>query len=106
MILESIALFGFCFIVWIVWIPAVLIQKRAKGDTGGTSILPIIPLFPIVAGIIGYGLNLWIPHLGSWMVGGAHVVLLLSFGFTITRDLIKIKGIEPAGASNAATRRG
>jgi hypothetical protein len=69
----------FFFIVWLAWIPNVVLEKKAKGDVGGTSFLPIIPIFPLVAWGITYGLNLIRENIGTYLIGGAHIVLLGAF---------------------------
>lgn len=73
------------------WVPAVLMEKKARGDSGGTTILPIIPLFPLVAWGIGVGLNLVKPMLGLYVVGGLHAGLFVLFIGSVIVSAVKIK---------------
>ena len=40
------SLLGICVLAWLTWVPAVLLEKTARGDTRSTSILPVIPCSP------------------------------------------------------------
>ena len=89
--MNGLILFGICFVTWLAWVPAVLMEKKARGGSGGTSILPVIPLFPLVGWGIGVGLNLIKPNAGLYIVGGLHAVLLAAFVGSVIFSAVKIK---------------
>jgi hypothetical protein len=89
--MNGLILFGICLVTWFAWVPAVLMEKKARGDPGGTSILPVIPLFPLVAWGIGVGLNLLKPKAGLYVVGGLHVVLFAVFVGSVIVSAVRIK---------------
>ena len=89
--MNGLLLFGTCFVTWLTWVPAVLMEKKARGDSGGTSIFPVIPLFPLVAWGIGVGLNLIKPKAGLYVVGGLHAVLFAAFVGSMIFSAVKIK---------------
>jgi len=77
--MKNLLLPGICMFAWLAWIPATLLQKKARGDDGETSIVPVIPLFPLVAWLVGLGLNRLVPDLGLYAIGGMHIVLSVVF---------------------------
>lgn len=89
--MSGLILFGICFGTWLAWVPAVLMEKKAKGNSGGTTILPVIPLFPLVAWGIGVGLNMIKPKAGLYVIGGLHVVLFAAFVGSVIFSGVKIK---------------
>ena len=103
---HPVVLLLFFFLVWITWIPAVLIEKKAAGDDGYTSILPVIPLYPLVAWGAALGLNRLGEKWGTFSIGGIHVVLLFWMLFTIWRSwqTLRQKRAEQGGAGQPATR--
>jgi len=83
--LENSLLAALCTVTWLVWVPAVVLQKKARGDAGGTSLFPVLPLFPLVGTIAGIAGNWLYPRAGTYVVSGLHVLLLASFVVTIVR---------------------
>jgi hypothetical protein len=77
--MKSLLLLVVCTLAWLAWIPAVLLQKKARGDGGGPSVLPVIPLFPVGGWLDGLFLNRLSPGAGLYLVGGAHLVLTTVF---------------------------
>ena len=84
--LESSLVCAVCVATWVLWAPAAAFQKRARGDHGGVSVFSLIPLFPVVACAAGVALNRVGAHVGTWVVGGGHSVLLLWFALSILRS--------------------
>jgi hypothetical protein len=93
--MNGLILFGICFVTWLAWVPAVLMEKKARGDSGGTSILPVIPLFPLVAWGIGVCLNMIKPKAGLYVVGGLHAVLFAAFVRSVILSAVKVKVSKP-----------
>ncbi len=62
---------------WIIWIPAVLLQKGERGEKGSMSILPVFPCFPIMASLACWGLNKAKEDLGDTTIGGLHILLII-----------------------------
>lgn len=83
---DSARLLAFLFVVWLTWIPAAVLQKRAAGDPGGTSIVPVIPLFPLLAWAAARGLDLLAPSWGTRIVGSLHLLLLVAMLTSIVRS--------------------
>jgi hypothetical protein len=69
------------WITWLVWVPAVMLEKAARDDRGGTSITPVIPVFPMVASMAAWGLNRAGEKFGDYAIGGLHLVILASMLF-------------------------
>jgi len=88
---HPLTLLAFFFVVWIAWIPAVLLEKKAAGDEGGTSIVPVIPLFPLVAWGAAYGLNLIGESWGTFSIGAIHLLLLAWMLLSIIKSWHKLK---------------
>ena len=77
--MKSLLLLVVCTLAWLVWVPAVLLQKKARGDSGGTSVLPVIPLFPVGGWLAGLCLDRLSPGVGLYLVAGAHLLLTIVF---------------------------
>jgi hypothetical protein len=88
--MDGLMLFGICFIAWLAWVPAVLMEKKARGDSGGTSILPVIPLAPLIGWGIGLGLNLIKPKAGLYAIGGLHALLFAVFIGSVVVSAVRI----------------
>ena len=67
----------FLFVVWFLVVLVPVFEKRAKNQTGGVSILPVFPLFPLIAWGLAALLDSFRHHLGYYLIGGLHVILLL-----------------------------
>lgn len=78
-------------VTWIFWVPAVLLEKVAKGDRGSTSIFPVLPVFPLAAWGIAYLIDFAKPQAGVVIVGGGHIIILASMLISITRSLLVIR---------------
>ena len=91
--LDSALLVALCTLTWLAWVPAVILQKRARGDAGGTSVFPVLPLFPLAGIALGLGGDRLYPHAGTYVVCAVHALLLLCFAFTIARSSVAL----PAG---------
>jgi len=76
MAVPTILAHVFVWIAWLAWIPATLLEKKARGESGGTSLVPVIPLFPLLGSIAIAGLDSLREFLGSRTVGGFHLVIL------------------------------
>ena len=63
-------------LTWFVWAPAALLEKAARGDPGGFSFVPVIPLFPAVGCLAAWIIDKYKYPLGTYTVGGAHLLLL------------------------------
>lgn len=88
---KSLVLLVVCTLAWLAWIPAVLLQKKARGDGGGTSVLPVIPLFPVGGWLAGVGLDRLFPGVGLNLIGGAHLALTIVFLGSALLAAAKIK---------------
>jgi len=89
--MNGLILFGICLITWLAWVPAVLMDKQARGARGGTSVFPVIPLFPLAGWGVGVGLS-WIrPNVGLYVVGGLHAVLFAVFIGSVVVSVVRIK---------------
>lgn len=84
-----------CTVAWLAWIPAVLLEKKAKGDSGGTSIVPVVPLFPLAAWLAGIGLNRVIANAGTYIVGGLHVILIVCLLGSMAISVLRIRVNRP-----------
>ena len=89
--MKSLSLLVVCTLAWLAWIPAVLLQKKARGDGGWTSVLPVIPLFPIGGWLVGLCLDRLSPGAGLYLVGGAHLLLTVVFLGSAVRSAAKIR---------------
>ncbi|MEI7751040.1 MAG: hypothetical protein WCJ71_03015 [Candidatus Omnitrophota bacterium] len=88
--MNNLLLLVVCLAAWLAWIPAALMQKKAKGESEGISIFPIIPFFPLIAWGIGLGLNNYKANFGFYVIGGLHIVLLTLHLSSIMVSTIKI----------------
>lgn len=77
--------------VWLVWIPAAVLEKRARGDYGHVSVLPIIPIYPLVAWGLAWLLNRSGKDSGTYLIGGLHVLFLVVLLISCTRSIIQIR---------------
>ena len=84
-----------CTVAWLAWIPAVVMEKRARGDQGYTSIFPLIPLFPLIAWMVGNGLNHIKANVGTCAIGGLHIILLICFIVSVVVSAIRIRMKKP-----------
>ena len=89
--MKGLILLGICFITWLAWGPAILMEKKAKGDMRDTSILPVILFFTMVGSGIGIGLNFIKTNLGLYLVGGLHVILFAVFIGSVLVSGVRIK---------------
>jgi len=89
--MRSLLLLGICSVAWSVWLIAVLLDKRARGDAGGISLFPAIPLFPAAACLSGLGLDHVIPGAGFYMLDGLHIFLAVLFLASSVISYIRIK---------------
>jgi hypothetical protein len=92
--MNSLLLLGICTVTWVAWVPATVMQKRARGDEGGTSLFPALPINPLVAWLIGLGLNLLKPNIGTYVIGGLHGILFVAFLGSVVVSAIRIKAME------------
>ena len=105
--MKSITLLFVCTLAWLAWLPAVLLQKKARGEGGGTSLLPVIPLFPIGGWLAGLCLNRLSPGAGLYLVGGAHLVLTIVFLGSALLSAVKIRaGGGPGDHADGEDRKG
>jgi len=81
----------FLLAVWLIWIPACVWGRAAKGDFGGTSILPVVPFYPLVAWALSAILDWLHPNVGVMLIGSLHVLLLLFFVDSALRSLHAIR---------------
>ena len=78
------------FAVWIIWIYVCVLENRANSRSDSVSIFPVIPLFPFAFWGIMRWLNNVKPSLGSYVIGGFHLVIFACFVFSIYKSLRKI----------------
>jgi hypothetical protein len=97
--MKSLSLLVVCTLAWLAWIPAVLLQKKARGDGRGTSMLPVIPLFPVGGWLAGLCLDRLSPGVGLYLVGGAHLLLTVVF---LGSALISVAKIGAGGGRGFA----
>lgn len=95
-----------CTLAWLAWIPAVLLQKNARGEGGGTSVLPVIPLFPLAGWLAGVCLNRLSPDAGLYLVGGAHLVLTIVFLGSALLSIVKMSGGGRGDRAAGGNRQG
>lgn len=88
------------FLVWLVWIPVAMLERAARRDPSGFSFVPVIPIVPLVAWGVAVALDLLHEQLGLWVIGGLHVVLLLSLLVSAFRSMRIIQRLRrECGAS-------
>ncbi len=76
---------------WIIWIPAAVLQKTARGEKGRVSIFPVLPLFPGVAwACAAFSHSIRLPT-GATSIGVGHVVLLVAMLASIAKSLRTIR---------------
>jgi hypothetical protein len=89
--MTALHVFLIASLTWIVWIPAVVLEKRARGEAGSVSIFPVIPVFPLAAWGSAYLLDLLLPAAGTLIVGGGHVVLMAAMLFSIVKSALTLR---------------
>ena len=67
---------------WIIWVPTVILEHKAKGKAGGISLFPV-PLAPLVAWGLAHLLEYIYPGFGAAIIAGAHVILLAAMLLSI-----------------------
>ena len=87
----ALGLFVFLFVVWCLALISEMFGKFARGETGGTSFFPVIPCFPVSCWLFAV-INDWGKvGVGTWMVIGIHILLLLWIMFCVVRSIIHIR---------------
>lgn len=78
-------------IAWCAWLPATVLQKRARRDHGGVSILPVLPIFPLLAWGLAAMFHLASLPLGATAIGLCHLGLLVVFLASIGKSMLTLR---------------
>lgn len=101
--MESFLLLIFLFFAWSVWIIACCAEKAVdekrrgipREQRGGVSIAPGIPIFPLLFWLAALELNRrGHGHLGTWVIGIFHAVLLLHWIFAIALCWFRLRKLD------------
>lgn len=89
---SGLVLFLFAF--WGIFIAAVTLSNWRAGKrwSDGPSLIPVIPIFPVVAGSVGWFVNLTASPWGSWGIAGLHVGWLVVSLTLIWLHQLRAKG--------------
>mgnify|MGYP000989603776 CR=1 FL=1 len=78
-------------LVWVIWIPATIFEKRARGDKGSVSIIPVIPLFPLFAWVCAYGFDRFNMPLGANIIALFHMLLFIAMLISIAKSVVVMR---------------
>lgn len=100
--MSSWLLLLFLFVVWFVWAGALAVQRSTEdagrripeGERGGVSIAPVIPLFPLAFGGIAQLIDLGCDPVGTWSIGGFHILFVVALIDSITRNLRRLHELD------------
>ncbi len=103
--LISWILLAFLLLVWFLWVfacaaQAALAEARRgipEEERSGISVFPGFPLFPLAFWGVALLADRFIGPWGTFLIGGAHLVLAIKWGVAVirdSRDLAKIDGTD------------
>ena len=92
-----LAAWGLWFITCVVEAGLSDVRRGVPDDERhGVSLLPVIPLYPAVAWGIAVLIDRFFSPWGTYSIGGIHVVLGITWGISLIRNLRELKKLDAA----------